>query len=73
MKNNQQLSQVLDVGAINNLKQKVIKDYEQYIKRLFKGYKEDYKVILNEINFIDIYQDTDNQKLIYEYYMNYGL
>lgn len=66
-------SQALDVGAVNNLKKKVIKEYEKYLHNLFKGHKDGYKSILDEINFIETYQDLDNEKVIYEYYINYGV
>ena len=66
-------SQALDVGAVNNLKKKVIKEYEKYLHNLFKGYKNDYCFILNEISFIESYDDLDNQRLIYEYYINHGV
>lgn len=61
---------LLDVDAVDDLKKKVIKDFEKYIKQIFKGYSPDYHQILNEINFIETYSDIDNQKLIYEYYRN---
>lgn len=73
MKEFQLNNREVDVDAINNLKNKVIKDFNNYIKRLQKGYQDDYNVILNEINFIEVHPDLDNQTLIYEYYMNYGV
>lgn len=73
MKEFQLNNREVDVDAINNLKNKVIKDFNNYIKRLQKGYQDDYSVILNEINFIEVHPDLDNQTLIYEYYMNYGV
>jgi hypothetical protein len=48
-------SQALDVGAVNNLKKKVIKEYEKYLHNLFKGHKDGYRSILDEINFIETY------------------
>lgn len=66
-------SKVLDADAINDLKQKVIKEYKAYVNALYRGYKNDYTTLLNEINFIETYKDLDNQNLIYEYYMNYGM
>lgn len=73
MSSNCQCNKTLGVDAISNLKQKVLKEYESYIKSLNKGYKNDYSILLNEINFIEMYQDLDNQNLIYEYYINYGM
>lgn len=70
--NKEQLnSRVLDAAAIDKLKKKVIEDYRRYIKGLFRGYKNDYSELLNEINFIEIHSEINNQKLIYEYYINY--
>lgn len=66
-------SRILDAGAIDELKKKVIEDYNKYIKKLFRGYRDDYSILLNEINFIEVYSEIDNQKLIYEYYMNYDM
>lgn len=66
-------SRVLDADAINKLKKKAIKDYRRYIKGLFRGYKNDYNELLNEINFIEIHSEINNQKLIYEYYINYDM
>ena len=63
----------LDVDAINNFKKKIIKDYKVFINALFKGYKINYNQILSEISFLDVYQDVDNQHLIYEYYTNHGM
>ena len=53
---------IVDADAIVKLKKKAI-----------KGYKGNYKQLLNEINFIETYRDLDNQKLIYEYYLNNGV
>ena len=58
----------LDVGA---LKRKVIKDYNIFINNLYRGYKLDYSLILDEIGFIE--QNLDNSELIYETFMNYGM
>ena len=58
----------LDVDA---LKRKVIKDYNIFINNLYRGYKLDYSLILDEISFIE--QNLDNSELIYETFMNYGM
>ncbi len=63
----------MDVDAVYNLKNKAIKDFNKFVLRLNKGYQDDYSVILNEINLIEISPDLDNWKLLYEYYINYGL
>ena len=64
---------IVDADAIVKLKKKAIKDFNKFLYTLFKGYKGNYKQLLNEINFIETYQDLDNQKLIYEYYLNNGM
>lgn len=45
----------LDADALNELKKKVTEEYEKYVKRLNRGYKDDYSLILNEISFIETY------------------
>ena len=66
------VNRVADV--LDNLKYKVIADFNKYIKKLSYGYYTDtYKDILNEICLIESYDNIDNNKLIYEYYINNGL
>ena len=66
------VKRVADV--LDDLKYKVIADFNKYIKKLSYGYYTDtYKDILNEICLIESYDSIDNNKLIYEYYINNGL
>lgn len=66
------VKKVADV--LDDLKYKVIADFNKYIKKLSYGYYTDtYKDILNEICLIESYDNIDNNKLIYEYYINNGL
>ena len=66
------VNRVADV--LDDLKYKVITDFNKYIKKLSYGYYTDtYKDILNEICLIESYDNIDNNKLIYEYYINNGL
>lgn len=66
------VNRVADV--LDNLKYKVIRDFNKYIKQLSYGYyNNSYKQILNEICLIESYDNIDNNKLIYEYYINNGL
>ena len=66
------VKRVADV--LDDLKYKVIADFNKYIKKLSYGYYTDtYKDILNEICLIESYNNIDNNKLIYEYYINNGL
>ena len=66
------VKRVADV--LDDLKYKVIADFNKYIKKLSYGYYTDtYKDILNEICLIESYDNIDNNKLIYEYCINNGL
>ena len=66
------VNRVADV--LDDLKYKVIRDFNKYIKQLSYGYyNNSYKQILNEICLIESYDNIDNNKLIYEYYINNGL
>ena len=66
------VNRVADV--LDNLKYKVIRDFNKYIKQLSYGYyNNSYKQILNEMCLIESYDNIDNNKLIYEYYINNGL
>lgn len=66
------VKRVADV--LDDLKYKVIADFNKYIKKLSYGYYPNtYKDILNEICLIESYDNIDNNKLIYEYYINNGL
>lgn len=58
------------VDAIANLKLKVIKDFDKFLKRLNKGYIEDYDMILHQISFIQTCQYFDKIDGIYEFLMN---
>ena len=66
------VDRVADV--LDDLKYEVTADFNMYIKKLSYGYYTDtYKDILNEICLIESYDNIDNNKLIYEYYINNGL
>lgn len=63
----------LDVVALGELKQKIIRDYNNYLQSLRQGYRNNYSYILHEISLVDTYLELDNQKTLYEYFMNYEL
>lgn len=62
------------VGAINKLKKKVSEEFYTLICRVRKGYRPDYEFILEEISFIELFQDRDlDDKLsltALQYYLN---
>jgi hypothetical protein len=45
---------VVDVAALNKLKEKVICEFKTLLKKIGQGYKPDYEFILEEISFIDL-------------------
>lgn len=47
------------VDAINKLKKKVSEEFYTLICKVRKGYKPDYEFILEEISFIELFQDRD--------------
>ena len=52
------------------LKEKVIELYYMYIRRLNKGYKDDYVNLLNMINYLSLPYDSERDQKIYEYLIN---
>jgi hypothetical protein len=61
------------VDALDNLKRKAIKEYNRLVLGLYKGYKEDYYTLMNEISFIELHSELDNKQMLLEFYLNYGL
>ncbi len=47
------------VDAVNKLKKKVSEEFYTLICKVRKGYKPDYEFILEEISFIELFQDRD--------------
>lgn len=62
------------VDALNNLKKKVIHEFDTLICKIRKGYKLDYEFILEEISYIDLIQSNEiDEKLsltALQYYLN---
>ena len=52
------------MDALNNLKIKVINDFNYLLKKLEKGYKVDYSIIMNEICSIDLHCNLKNSNYI---------
>lgn len=57
---------------VDALKKKVIKEFTQLLKKLKKGYREDYEFILQEISLIQLLesQDIDNAVFFKQFYLN---
>ena len=64
----------MDVDALNKLKKKVTEEFYKLIFQVRKGYKPDHEYILEEISFIELFQDRDlDDKLsltALQYYLN---
>lgn len=58
----------MDVRAVDKLKCKFIQDFNKFKQQLYKGYKPDYSLLLNEITVIENSDYFDNN--IYEYLMS---
>lgn len=52
------------------MKLSIIKDFDNYLKRLNIGYQDDYSSILNKITFVQAYASLDKIDPIYEYLIN---
>ena len=55
---------------VDALKLKVIKEFETYCKFLYKGYQKNYDFILNEISFIQNYDNIDNPEIVCQYFLS---
>lgn len=51
------------------LKQKVITEFKQLLKKIRKGYRPDYEFILQEISLIELWQ-LDNTDFFKQFYLN---
>lgn len=63
-----------DVDVINNLKKKVICEYQNLLKMIEKGYRLDYEFILEEVSLIGLLEDQelDNRSSLFisQFYLN---
>ena len=57
-------------NRVDVLKSKVIELYCRYVRRLNKGYKDDYSTILNMISYLSLPLDPDEEQKIFEYLIN---
>ena len=60
------------MDVLTNLKSDAIKRFQAFLKRLDKGYVDDYSIILHEIAFIQMYSYFSSTEipLLYEYFIN---
>lgn len=65
-------SLIVDADALNELKEKIICEYQDLIKMLEKGYKLDYEFILEEISYIEINDTINKDKSLFllQFYLN---
>lgn len=54
---------------VDVLKQKVITEFKQLLKKIRKGYRPDYEFILQEISLIELWQ-LDNTDFFKQFYLN---
>jgi len=52
------------------MKEQVIKDFQNYIKKMNKGYRVDYEYILHKIAFIQTYSSLSNIDAVYGFLIN---
>lgn len=55
---------------VDVLKEKAIELFENWIKRMYKGYQDDYTTILDLINYIDIIGEIEPNYFLYEYFLD---
>ena len=48
--------------TVDAIKQSVISDYNKFIKRLERGYRDDYQHIINKIMYIDTCEHLGKQR-----------
>lgn len=60
------------MDAVNKLKKKVSEEFHTLLCKVRKGYKPDYQFILEEISFIDIQNELDDNLSLtaLQYYLN---
>lgn len=58
------------VEVVDALKAKAINEYEWLLEHLFKGHKEDYKHLLNLIEYIELPLRPNNDPELLEYFLS---
>lgn len=56
------LVKLMAVDALNELKKKVIQEFNTLLSKVRKGYKLDYEFLLEEISFIELIQNNELDK-----------
>lgn len=64
------LFMVLNLNHVDALKRKAIKEYNDFLKKVKKGYKPDYSHIMNIICFISLPALLDNHEFIKQQLLN---
>ena len=54
---------------VDALKQKIISEFTQLLKKIRKGYRPDYEFILQEISLVELWQ-LDNTDFFKQFYLN---
>lgn len=62
----------LNVLVVDALKWKAINRYKSFLKRVKKGYQDDYHEILDLISFINLPTKLDNHEFIKQKLLNNG-
>lgn len=67
----------MDVDAlINDLKDKVICEFKNLLRKIKLGHRPDYETLLEEISFIDIIENKDIEDSLHltilQYYLNHN-
>lgn len=55
---------------MDKLKKKIIQDYRKLLRRVAKGHIDKYDLILNEISFVELCNQLENNKSLKEYFLN---
>lgn len=66
--------QITDADVVNNLKLKVICEYQDLLKMIEKGYRLDYNFIFEEISLVDLLEnydlDSKTSLFVSQFYLN---
>ena len=60
-------------GAVADAKCRAINEYNDFVKRLKKGYQDDYTHLMNLINWISLCKTLPTDRKIYEFLINHAV